>query len=353
MITVWPQNYSIWGQGLAVSALAAGLPVVVLLFLLGVQRKPAWVASLWGLGVTFLVALAGYRMPFSLALSSAAYGAAFGLFPICWIVFWAIVLYNITLVTGKFVIIKDSVASLTPDMRIQAIMIAFGFGGFLEGAAGFGNPGSRCRRHDGGPGIFAVLRFRPLPSGKYRAGSLWFDRYSRHYPGRNHRPSPGETERSCRNAVRARRADPSPLHDLGDGRMEGGQGSVARPADRGVNVRNHGIRDFQLRRRPTERYPRAPRRPWLRSSCCCDFGVRPHDPWPHARVAPISKSRTPSSSHGKPHRNPAPSATLPARSSLPGCPTSSWWSSFFYGASSRFRPSSTWRPFGLHRARAA
>ena len=140
MITVWPQNYSIWGQGLAVSALAAGLPVVVLLFLLGVQRKPAWVASLWGLGVTFLVALAGYRMPFSLALSSAAYGAAFGLFPICWIVFWAIVLYNITLVTGKFVIIKDSVASLTPDMRIQAIIIAFGFGGFLEGAAGFGTP---------------------------------------------------------------------------------------------------------------------------------------------------------------------------------------------------------------------
>ena len=140
MNAIWSQNYSVWGQGTGVSALVAGLPVLVLLFLLGVQRKPAWVASLWGLGATLLIALAGYRMPVSLTLSSAAYGAAFGLFPICWIVFWAIVLYNITVVSGKFVILKDSVATLTPDLRVQAIMIAFGFGGFLEGAAGFGTP---------------------------------------------------------------------------------------------------------------------------------------------------------------------------------------------------------------------
>ena len=138
--SIWSQNYSIWGQGIALSALAAGLPILVLLFLLGVKRKAAWLAGLWGLAATLIVALAGYRMPVSLMLSSAAYGAAFGLFPISWIVFWAIVLYNITVVTGKFVIIKDSVASLTPDLRIQAIMIAFGFGGFIEGAAGFGTP---------------------------------------------------------------------------------------------------------------------------------------------------------------------------------------------------------------------
>ena len=137
---MWPQSYYIWRQSLALSALLAGLPVLVLLFLLGIKRKSAWVASLWGLGITLLVALAGYRMPAGLALSSAAYGAAFGLFPISWIVFWAIVLYNITVATGKFSIIKDSVASLTPDLRIQAIIIAFGFGGFLEGAAGFGTP---------------------------------------------------------------------------------------------------------------------------------------------------------------------------------------------------------------------
>ena len=140
MSTVWSQGYYIWGQSLAVSAAVASLPIAVLLFLLGIKRKPAWVASLWGLGATLLVALAGYRMPVSLTLSSAAYGAAFGLFPISWIVFWAIVLYNVTVATGKFAIIKDSVGSLTPDLRIQAIIIAFGFGAFLEGAAGFGTP---------------------------------------------------------------------------------------------------------------------------------------------------------------------------------------------------------------------
>ena len=140
MNTVWAQGYSIWGQSLSSSAIIAALPIAVLLFLLGVRRKPAWVASLCGLVSALLVALAGYRMPVSLALSSAAYGAAFGLLPISWIVFWAIVLYNVTVATGTFAIIKDSVGSLTPDLRIQAIIIAFGFGGFLEGAAGFGTP---------------------------------------------------------------------------------------------------------------------------------------------------------------------------------------------------------------------
>ncbi len=140
MKTIWAQGYYIWGQGLVVSAIIASLPTVVLLFLLGVKRKPAWVAGLWGLGATLIVALVGYRMPVTLTLSSAGYGAAFGLFPISWIVFWAIVLYNVTVATGKFAIVKDSIGSLTPDLRIQAIIIAFGFGAFIEGAAGFGTP---------------------------------------------------------------------------------------------------------------------------------------------------------------------------------------------------------------------
>ena len=140
MQTVWAQGYTIWGQSLAVSALVAFTPTIVLLFLLGVRRKPAWFAGLWGLGTTLIVALAGYHMPVLLTLSSAGYGAAFGLFPISWIVFWAIVLYNITVATGKFAIVKNSIGSLTPDLRIQAIIIAFGFGAFIEGAAGFGTP---------------------------------------------------------------------------------------------------------------------------------------------------------------------------------------------------------------------
>ena len=140
MKPVWEQSYYIWGQGLAVSAIISSIPTAVLLFLLGVKRKAAWVAALWGLGATLAVALVGYRMPVPLLFSSTAYGAAFGLFPISWIVFWAIVLYNVTVATGKFSVVKDSIASLTPDLRIQAIIIAFGFGAFIEGAAGFGTP---------------------------------------------------------------------------------------------------------------------------------------------------------------------------------------------------------------------
>ncbi len=140
MKAVWEQGYFIWGQGLAVSALIAAMPIAVLLFLLGAKRKPAWVAGLAGLGATLVVALFGYHMPLMLTLSSAAHGAAFGLFPISWIVFWAIVLYNMTVESGKFAIVKDSIGSLTPDLRIQAIIIAFGFGAFIEGATGFGTP---------------------------------------------------------------------------------------------------------------------------------------------------------------------------------------------------------------------
>ena len=109
MKTVWEQGYFIWGQGLAISALIAAIPIAVLLVLLGVMRKPAWVAGLAGLGATLVVALFGYHMPLMLMLSSAALGAAFGLFPIFWIIFWAIVLYNITVEAGKFSIVKDSI----------------------------------------------------------------------------------------------------------------------------------------------------------------------------------------------------------------------------------------------------
>jgi lactate permease len=116
------------------------VPIFALLYLLGVKRKPAWVASLCGLGAAALVALVSYRMPVGTLLSAAGYGAAFGLFPIGWVVFCAILLYRITLETGKFEIVKDSVGSLTADRRLQALLIAFAFGAFIEGAAGFGTP---------------------------------------------------------------------------------------------------------------------------------------------------------------------------------------------------------------------
>jgi L-lactate transport len=136
----WSQTYLLFGRGLGFSAFLAATPIFTLLILLGVLRKPAWLAGLCGLAVTFALAVGAYHMPTVTAVSAALHGAAFGLFPICWIVFWAIALFRVTEVTGKFEIIKHSVSRLTPDRRLQALLIAFAFGAFLEGAAGFGTP---------------------------------------------------------------------------------------------------------------------------------------------------------------------------------------------------------------------
>ncbi|MFN0170428.1 MAG: L-lactate permease [Bryobacteraceae bacterium] len=137
---MWQQHYTPLSGSLTLSALAAALPIFVLLYLLGLKRKPSWVAALSGLGAAVFVALFVYGMPAGLMLSSMAYGAAFGWFPIGWVVFTAILLYNVTVETGKFEIIKDSVGGLSEDRRLQALLIAFAFGAFIEGAAGFGSP---------------------------------------------------------------------------------------------------------------------------------------------------------------------------------------------------------------------
>jgi lactate permease len=137
---MWPQSYTPIADSLPISAIVAGLPILTMLVLLGIFRKPAWISSLAGVVAAALVALFAYGMPGSMVVSSALYGAAYGLLPIGWIVFTAILLYRLTVETGNFEIIKDSIASLTGDRRLQALLIAFAFGAFLEGAAGFGTP---------------------------------------------------------------------------------------------------------------------------------------------------------------------------------------------------------------------
>src|SRR5438034_3121497 len=137
---MWQQNYTPIANSLALSALVAAVPIFVLLFLIGIRRKPAWIASLAGLGTTILLAVAIYRMPVSMLFSSVTYGAAFGLFPIGWVVFSAILLYRVTLESGRFEILKDSVGQLTDDGRLQMMLVAFAFGAFIEGCAGFGTP---------------------------------------------------------------------------------------------------------------------------------------------------------------------------------------------------------------------
>lgn len=135
----WTQVYSPVGN-LFISALVASIPVVVLLGLLAFFHMRAHLAALIGLAVSLLLAIAVYGMPVSLALASAGNGIAYGLFPIGWIVLCAIFIYDITVITGKFEIIRATIAHLANDDRIQALIIAFSFGAFIEGAAGFGTP---------------------------------------------------------------------------------------------------------------------------------------------------------------------------------------------------------------------
>lgn len=123
-----------------VSACIAAIPLVVLLYMLAVKRAKGHFAALAGLATAFIIAIAVWKMPVITAISSVGLGVANGLFPIIWIVITAVWVYNMTVESGEFEIIKDSLARITPDRRLQAIFIAFAFGSFLEGTAGFGTP---------------------------------------------------------------------------------------------------------------------------------------------------------------------------------------------------------------------
>src|SRR5687767_5675643 len=138
-MTTWTQIYTPTG-GLALSAVLAALPIVVLLGLLAFTRVPAPWAAVAGLASSLAVAVFVYGMPFRLSAMSAVSGALFGLLPIGWIVLCAIYVYDITVHTGQFEVVKQSIARLADDPRIQALLIAFSFGAFIEGAAGFGTP---------------------------------------------------------------------------------------------------------------------------------------------------------------------------------------------------------------------
>jgi lactate permease len=151
----WTQHYTPVVNVL-LSALVASLPVVVLLGSLALFHVRAHWAALAGLAAAFLIAVLVYGMPAPIALAAAANGAAYGLFPIGWIVLCAIFVYDITVATGQFEILKQTVAGLAEDRRIQALLIAFSFGAFIEGAAGFGTPVAICAA------MLIGLGFRPL-----------------------------------------------------------------------------------------------------------------------------------------------------------------------------------------------
>jgi lactate permease len=135
----WTQMYDPLGQPW-LSTICAALPIVALLGSLAFLRLQAHTAALIGLGTSLVMAVAVFGMPVRMALASAAYGAAFGLLPIGWIVLNVIFLYQLTAERGLFGTLRQSITHVTTDARLQLLLVAFAFGAFFEGAAGFGTP---------------------------------------------------------------------------------------------------------------------------------------------------------------------------------------------------------------------
>src|SRR5216110_3407519 len=151
----WLQNYDPF-QNVLLSTIIAALPVVVLLTALAFFHIRIHLSALLGLAVALAVALFAYHMPLSAAAATTVYGALYGLFPIGWIILNLIFLYQLTVRKGLFEVLRGSLASLAPDPRVQVILIAFSFGAFFEGAAGFGTPVAVTAA------ILIQLGFKPL-----------------------------------------------------------------------------------------------------------------------------------------------------------------------------------------------
>jgi len=147
-------------NNIAISALLAAIPILFIFWALIIKKMKGYKASLLATLIAVVIAMVAYGMPVKLALLSTLNGAMYGLFPICWIIIAAVFLFNLTVKSGQFEVIKYFMATITSDRRIQALLIAFSFGSFLEGTAGFGAPVAITAA------MLAGLGFNPL----YAAG---------------------------------------------------------------------------------------------------------------------------------------------------------------------------------------
>ncbi len=127
-------------NSLSFSLLVAVIPIAFIFWALIIKKMKGYLAAVFTTLITIGIAILIYKMPMQLALLSTAHGALYGLFPICWIIIPAVFLFNITVKSGQFEVIKYYMSSITADRRLQALLIAFSFGAFLEGTAGFGTP---------------------------------------------------------------------------------------------------------------------------------------------------------------------------------------------------------------------
>jgi lactate permease len=135
----WPQNINPL-HNLPLSAIAAAIPIVFIFWALIIRKMAGYKASALTALIALTLAVIVYRMPVKLALLSGLHGVLYGVFPICWIIITALFLFNVTVRSGQFEVIKNCMASVTADRRLQVLLIAFSFGAFLEGTAGFATP---------------------------------------------------------------------------------------------------------------------------------------------------------------------------------------------------------------------
>ena len=154
-MTPWPQNYDPFNNAFLSTAIAS-IPVVILLGAIALFHIRIHLAAFFGLAAALLIAVGINKMPADVAFATTAYGAAFGLFPIGWIILNVLFLYQLTVDRGHFEVLRASLARVAPDARIQLILIAFAFGAFLEGMAGFGTPVAITAA------ILIQLGFKPL-----------------------------------------------------------------------------------------------------------------------------------------------------------------------------------------------
>jgi lactate permease len=176
----WLQTYDPL-HNVALSTAVAALPIVVLLSAIGVFKVGIHFAELLGLTIALTIATFVFGMPAKAAAATAVYGGAFGLFPIGWIILNLIFLYQLAVERGVFSLLRDSLARITPDPRIQVILIAFSFGAFFEGAAGW----NACSRYIGdfdSTWLQTAAGLRPLTDREHCAGGIWRARNTNHRP---------------------------------------------------------------------------------------------------------------------------------------------------------------------------
>lgn len=139
-IMTFTQNFTAVGDSLALTAIVALIPILYFFWALAIKKMKGYIAGLTTLLVALVLAVVAFKVPIGTAFMSGTQGAVYGLLPIGWIIIASVFLYNLTVKTGQFNIIRHSVLTITEDRRIQALLVAFSFGAFLEGAAGFGAP---------------------------------------------------------------------------------------------------------------------------------------------------------------------------------------------------------------------